>query len=293
MNKIKELFQPRCKHRHTPSTHPHCFLNGEEITQGLKSDAPRILLLDIETLPMEVNVWHLGKQRISPDNIIKDFSVVSWAAKWLFEDNVMSEAVSGQEAIDREDNSLLGGIWNLLNEADLVIAHNGNGFDFPKLNTRFIINGFSPPMYYRVIDTLQVARKYFKFSSNKLDYINKVLGLTRKTETAYGLWQECAKGNEAAIKEMQLYNMDDVFALEDTYLTLRPWMQNHPNLGVLVETEDTVCTHCLSPIQEENWTSQYYTTNTGKYRGFRCSCGAIGRSGINELSKEKRKVLGR
>lgn len=293
MNKLKELFQPRCKHRHTATTHPSCFVNGQTLEKAVKNgDFPKVLLIDIETLPMEVRVWNLGEQRISPHNVIKDFSIVTWAAKWLFEDRVMSEAVTSKEAIDREDYSVLQGMWNLLNEADLVIAHNGNGFDFPKLNTRFIINGFNPPMYYRTIDTLQVARKVFKFSSNQLDYINKLLGLRRK-ESSVGLWDLCVEGDVKAISDMQTYNMADVFALEDAYLTLRPWMQNHPNLGVFVETEDTVCPKCTHKISEDNWTSQYYTTNTGKYRGFRCNCGAIGRSGVNEIKKNKAKELAR
>lgn len=293
MNKLQELFQPKCKHRHTARTHPHCFVNGQVIQKAVKNgDFPKVLLLDIETLPMEVRVWNLSKQRISPHNVIKDFSVVTWAAKWLFDDEVISEAVTIDEAVDREDSSVLQGMWNLLDEADLVIAHNGNGFDFPKLNTRFIINGFNPPMYYRTIDTLSVARKYFKFSSNSLDYINKVLGLRRK-ESSAGLWDRCVEGDASAIEEMQIYNMADVFALEDAYLKLRPWIQNHPNLGVFVETEGTVCPNCLHKIAEDNWTSQYYKTNTGRYRGFRCNCGAIGRSGTNEITKKQSKELAR
>ena len=293
MSKLQELFQPKCKHRHTPTTHPHCFLsNGKVIPDGTKSDTPKILLLDIETLPMQVRVWNLGKQRISTHNVEKDFSIVSWAAKWLFEDKVTSEAVTPQEAMKREDASVLDTMWKMLDVADIAVAHNGNGFDFGKLNTRFIINGYGPPAFYRTVDTLSTARKYFKFSSNQLDYINKILGLRRK-ESSAGLWDRAVEGDAEAIRAMQVYNMADVFALEDAYLTLRPWMQNHPNLGVLVETENTVCRNCASEIKEENWTGSYYNTNTGKYRGFRCSCGAIGRSGINELSKQKRKALGR
>lgn len=294
MNKIQQLFQPRCKHRHTAATHPSCFVNGQTIEKAVKNgDFPKILLLDIETLPMEVRVWHLGKQRIPSDNVIKDYSVLSWAAKWLYNDEVFSDVVTPREAINRDDALVVNGIWNLLNEADIVVAHNGNGFDFPKLNTRFLINGLGPPMYYRAIDTLSVARKVFKFSSNKLDYINQVLGLRRKDDSSYGLWVACSEGDPTALEAMQEYNKGDIFALEDAYLTLRPWMQNHPNLGVFVETEGTVCPKCLHQIAEDNWTSQYYTTNTGKYRGFRCICGAIGRSGVNEIKKNKAKELAR
>ena len=38
-----------------------------------------------------------------------------------------------------------------------------------------------PPMPYKTIDTLKVARKEFAFSSNKQDYITKFLGLEEKS----------------------------------------------------------------------------------------------------------------
>lgn len=294
MNKLQQLFQPRCKHRHTAATHPKCFLNGVTVERAVKNGHfPKILLLDIETLPMEVRVWNLGKQRISPHNVLKDFSIVCWAAKWLYNDEVMSEAVTIDEALNREDSSILQGMWDLLDQADMAVAHNGNGFDFGKLNARFIINNYNPPMYYRTLDTLQVARKHFKFSSNQLDYINKILGLRRK-ESSSGLWDRILDGDASAIGEMQTYNMGDIFALEDAYLRLRPWIQNHPNLGVMMDTQDAKCPKCLEQITEDEWTSDYYTTNTGRYRGFRCAaCGAVGRSGINEITKNQAKELAR
>ena len=78
-------------------------------------------LFDIETAPMEVYVWGLRYNNyISPDNIIKDYSVLWWSAKWLFEPKVMGEKVTGKQAIAREDADILTEMWRLLNEADIV-----------------------------------------------------------------------------------------------------------------------------------------------------------------------------
>ena len=53
---------------------------------------------------MEVYVWGLYKQFISHNNIIKDkngneksWYVLSWAAKWLYDDDVMSDIVTPEE----------------------------------------------------------------------------------------------------------------------------------------------------------------------------------------------------
>ena len=40
-------------------------------------DMPNILIFDIETAPMEVFVWGLYKQRISHDNVIQDWFILS------------------------------------------------------------------------------------------------------------------------------------------------------------------------------------------------------------------------
>ncbi len=57
-------------------------------------DLPRILLFDIETAPMEVFVWGLYKQFIPHTNVIKDWFILSWSAKWLYEDKILSAVVT-------------------------------------------------------------------------------------------------------------------------------------------------------------------------------------------------------
>ena len=73
-------------------------------------DLPRILLFDIETAPMEVFVWGLYKQFIPHTNVIKDWFVLSWSAKWLYEDKILSAVVTSEEAKNRDDKRILGEI---------------------------------------------------------------------------------------------------------------------------------------------------------------------------------------
>lgn len=253
------------------------------------ANLPKILLFDIETSPMEIYTWSLWQKYHDAENIIKDRAVLTWSAKWLFEAEVINAAVSAEEAMAREDSSILQGMWEMLDKADIVVAHNGDKFDHRILNTRFILNGMTPPMPYRTIDTLKAAKTTFAFSSNKLDYINKMLRLTPKRDTNFDLWKRCVTGDQSAIDEMVEYNKVDVVALEECYLEIRPWIRSHPPIALFIDTDEEICTNCGAT--DLSWGGHYYTP-AGRYKAFRCeSCGAIGRSRYSDLSKEERKKL--
>ena len=49
---------------------------------------PRILVLDIETSYLEARVWGLWNNNVALNQIIKDWSILSFAAKWLDEDEI-------------------------------------------------------------------------------------------------------------------------------------------------------------------------------------------------------------
>jgi len=264
-------------------------VRNEYSPEVVTKKAPKILIFDIETSPMEVFVWGLYKQQIPIQNVIKDFSLLSWSAKWLFEPDIMSAKVTGWEAKNRKDSSIIEGLWKLLDEADMVVGHNVAKFDVRKSNLRFHINGLKPPMPYRVIDTMKHAMRVFGSSSYKMDYLNKIFGLSMKKDTTYDLWVRSVNGDESALAEMLRYNEFDVVVTEELYLDLRPWMKSHPNVALYIDTEDIICTNCGN--EDLDWGGHYFTP-AGKYKAFRCNnCGAIGRSRISSLTKEERAKL--
>ena len=164
----------------------------------------KVLILDIETAPINAYVWGIWNQNIGTHQIQSDWFCLTWAAKWLFEDKVYSAKLRPNEVQNQDDKRIIEGIWKLVNEADIVIAHNGEKFDMPKLNSRFIINGLNPPLPYQQIDTLKHIRRQFGFTSNKLDYVNKLLNLERKKETNFELWERCMKGNANALSALRM-----------------------------------------------------------------------------------------
>jgi len=282
------------------TTHKRGVRNGKQRIRCIKCGtwdmeylSPRsmakILLFDIETTPMEVFVWGLiGNKYINHDNIINDWNVLSWSAKWLCDSKVMSDIQRSDEAIERDDKRVLNGIWKLIDQADIVITQNGNAFDIKKLNTRFKINGYPPPSSFQSIDTLLVAKRNFAFSSNKLDYMSKIMIRRGKIETNFDLWRNCLLGDKKALKKMQKYNEEDVRLLEEVYIELRPWIKSHPNVGIYIDGEAKACPTCGSENIRRN--GSYYTTTVNQYQSYSCNnCGSHCRElkGIRTLNERQ------
>lgn len=246
----------------------------------------KVLILDIETAPLLANLWGIWNQNISTDNIKSDWFMLTWAAKWLFENKVYSARVTPKEAQKNDDRRIVRSLVDMVSKADIVITHNGDRFDLPRINTRAIINKVAPPLPYISIDTLKVAKKHFAFTSNKLDYINKQLGLPQKTETNMELWRDCFHGNEQALKKMEKYNINDVRIHEQTYLTMRPFIRPHPNIGLHIIDEHERCPSCGGKNITD--VGKLYFTTMNAYEMFKCNCGAVGRR--KKASKKSGKI---
>lgn len=250
----------------------------------------RVLSFDIETAPMLSYHWGLWNQNIYIDNVHKDWCILTWAAKWIFEDKVYSERISPDEVIERDDKRIVKSLWNLLDQADIVIAHNAKKFDVRVANARFLKHGLKPPSHYQVVDTLKVARKQFRLMSNKLDDICTYMGIEGKMETPKGLWKKAVEGDQEAIYIMDEYCVQDVKILEDVYFELRAWIKPHPNLNLLEDPDGAnKCPTCTSPNLSYDGD---YVTYANRFHNFRCGdCGALSRSRVNSTGKETRDVL--
>jgi len=250
----------------------------------------RVLLLDIETAPLLSYVWGRWKQDINDVQVINDWYMITWAGKWLFEDGVMSERLTSSEAKRQDDRRISKILWEKINEADVVIAHNAKGFDIKRVNTRFVVHGFPPPMPYKVIDTLLHSRSQFAFSSNSLDSLNRSLDLRRKRDhEGFEMWSKCYGGDVDSLRKMEEYNIHDIYALEDFYLRIRPWIQPHPNIALHIMDDVQRCPSCASA--DITWGGEYHTS-VNVYAAFRCNgCGSIGRSRVTSVPAKKRKYI--
>lgn len=237
----------------------------------------KILIFDLETSPNLSWTWRTFKENIAYNQIEQNWFILTWSAKWLFEDEIMSDKLTPGEVFDENDSRIVKSLWKLVNEADVIVAHNLLGFDQRRLHTRFLLNSLELPKPYTVIDTLIHARKHLAFTSNRLDALGQILGVGQKIDTGgFDLWKKCMKGDEEALSKMESYNRGDVQLLEDVYLAMQRYIKPHPNLGLLQDNSKLVCATCGSDNLEEH--GEYHTT-VSVFQAYKCNnCGSLSRS---------------
>jgi len=203
----------------------------------------KILLVDIETSPNLAYIWDKYEQ----DAIAfeKERELLSFAYKWLGEKKVHSHCLG-----DMDSEMLVEGLYMIFDDADIIVAHNGDEFDIKMANAFFIRQGLTPPSPYKTIDTLKIARSKFRFNSNKLNDLGQYLNLGEKVETGgFKLWLKCLKGDKKAWKLMKKYNEQDVILLEKVYKKLVPWAKTTPPIDL-----GFTCPKCGSThLQQRGW----------------------------------------
>ena len=235
----------------------------------------KLLYLDIETTPHEGTFWNLFPKYIPINQLKQPTETLCWAAKWE----------GSREVIYRKhtDPEFMQDMWDLLDEADAVVHYNGKSFDIKHLNRGFAAAGLLPPSPYTQIDLLSEVRKNFRMASNKLDYVCQYFKLGIKVKhVGIELWYGCMEGNADDWKTMERYNKRDVVLLPKLYKFLKPWIKNHPNVGLHVDTGKPTCSSCSSTDVQRRGT---YRTKTSVYARFVCNtCGTWNRARKQETS---------
>lgn len=268
-------------------------------------DAPKIFIFDIETSPMMGYFWGLFKQNMSLDMIENDWFVMTWAGKWFGQEEILSDSCwnysySGKtyfeaalsddkDALLDIDRKVVSSLWDVLQEADMIVAHNGDKFDMRKVGARAIQHGLMPLSSVKQIDTMKIAKNVGAFSSNKLDHLANVLCGESKVETGgFNLWKSCIKGEKESWVKMLDYNINDVTILENVWVALAPYDKKSPSF--ITHTESTV-TRCTSPAcgsTDISETGKSHKTTVSEFTSYVCnSCGKQHRGRKNIRSKEQ------
>lgn len=245
----------------------------------------KILHWDVETMPNMAAVW--GKYEQDVLWYEQEGYMFCYAYKWGNEKRthvVGLDDFKGFKKNPRDDKALIASLFKLFEEADVLVAHNGDSFDMKVANARFLIHGFSKPSPSKTVDTLKVARRNFKLNSNKLDDLGRVLGVGRKERTGgVDLWYDVYHHDPKAIKKMKSYNKQDVVLLEKVYLKLLPWITNHPHVG-FYDGKLEACSNCGSSNLQKRGVER---TKTSVYQRVWCiDCHAWMRSRVT-LDKPK------
>ena len=243
----------------------------------------KILILDIETAPNIAYVWGAWQQNVGQKQWLKKTHIMSFAAKWLGSDEVFYK-----ENRKANDADIVRSLYDLLDAADIVVAHNGVKFDLPTIIGRGVVHSYSPPSPYFIVDTCVVARKELRLVSNSLANLCEELGLPKKDDhkkfPGFELWLGCLRNDDDAWEEMREYNIADVVSLEALYLRLRPYMRYHPNVIRTENNEEVACPKCGS--KNIQWRGYYYTKSGICYKKFVCmDCGGWSRTRYAEKDR--------
>lgn len=230
-------------------------------------NAPRILILDIETSLMELYGFGIRDQYISADQIKKDWTLLSFAAKFLNENPVQMDTRATTE------KTLLVRLKKLLDEADIVVGHNSKKFDVKRINAKFAEYNIPAPSSFQQVDTYILSKKHFNFSSHTLEYLlqklkSPIKKLKHSKYPGKSLWIECDKGNKDAFKEMAIYNIYDVLGTEWLYKKLMPWDTNI-NFGVYQDYTGVIPT-CICGSKNVK-KHGFKFTHKGKRQQYKCT----------------------
>lgn len=253
---------------------------------------PKILLWDIESSHNQVLTFGLYNQDIPHGNILTERHLFCVAYKWFGENKTRVISITDNKNRFKKNNHddffVLSEFRKVLEKADAQVYHYGDKFDLPMLNARLAFHNLPPLPKIVSFDTQKIASRYFKFNSNRLDYLAKFLGHKGKLDNPNNLWLKCFDGDIKAIKHMVKYNKQDIDALEFVFKKLMPFVKGYQlNMAMFLEGFRCVNPSCGSVNIE--WRGYNYT-RTGQYRRFVCrSCGSWGneRKTINDKTKVK------
>lgn len=194
---------------------------------------PAILVIDIETTPVGGYTWGHYKQNVL--KVTRPSYILCHAYSWYGSGKVQFSGIIDDPGFTPDtgynkprksrDRWVVGELFHLLDQADVVIAHNGDKFDIRRINAQFMRHKLGPTSPINTIDTLKEVRRYADFGSHRLAEISVELTDHPKLNSG-GLetWFAAMAGESWAWDKMEKYNIRDVEALTDAYTELMPWI---------------------------------------------------------------------
>lgn len=251
----------------------------------------KILYLDLEytfSLSGHYDNWGVN---IAQDAKVRESHLLSYSYAWN-NGEVKGEILKAEDIQKDVLRSILNNdpkteldfdmtlkLWHLLDQADVVIAHNARGYDIKQLNSLFLKYGLCLPSPYKIIDTLAIAKKMFKLPFKNLKYLAEFLGVTQKIETGGAkFWKLAAIGySEDIMNEVLEYNKGDIETLREVYLKLRGFSNDGVNFGAFNGGDELSCPSCSS--NDLSKLNKQATATRHQYDVYRCNhCQALSRS---------------
>lgn len=272
---------------------PKPFYNPEDVAFKQK-EGPKILVFDTETAAATALTFGRFKVNLSQDNILDNGGWILCACwRWLGSNVTENIYLTPEEVLTQDDSRIVAKLFELYEEADAVLAHNSIGFDHRVVQTRAVYNGFPPLPQVKVLDTLQLVKRYLKLPSNRLDAIGEFFGLGRKLSTGgISLWRKVQEGDKEAMEQMVEYCLQDVDLLYEVYLRTRQLGRAGSDFNAALYYNDDLVRCRVCGSSEVETTGRTTETALNVFDEIRCNeCGAVHRHRTAKTTKEKRKSL--
>lgn len=212
----------------------------------MNNKKPKIIAFDFETSPAKGyffgNIWET--------NIIEIIEYEQILCVAWMEQGSGKVSVKGQDDFKGykkgvlNDKALVEFFRPIIEEADIVTAHNGDRFDLTVFNTRLLAHGLKPIPAKKSLDTKKIAKNKFHLPSNKLDHICDFLGIGGKLSTTKDLWMGCEKGIEKDWKYMKKYCAHDVKLQSQVLEIILPFTKQALNFNAY-SGDKVLCTNPL------------------------------------------------
>lgn len=230
----------------------------------------KILFWDIEVFP---GVYYGWSKFHPPFQQLEKSSINSICYKWAHKDKVESIHLSKkQHELDpRNEKPLIKKMLKVINQADLIVAHNGDRFDWKKFNARVLKYGLDPIRKPKLIDTLKMVKREAAFDSHRLGDLCTELNIKTKVETEKGLFTKALYSWKHYMALVD-YCRHDVLALEALYHKLMPHCKPIINAAGL-NNRLKACSSCGSEALLKYGT--YILNNGVEVQRYRCKdCGS-------------------
>jgi hypothetical protein len=182
----------------------------------------KTVFLDIETSLVRAYTFRTGMQTIGIDQVVEGDQTKLLTAAWGNWFDLHLAGIDGVKSISNhhrkgafkkdplDDTYVLRKLWTVLDEADVIVAHNAS-FDRGWIEGRFMDLGWKQPSKYYVYCTFRTLHG-LNGNSKKLDYLSqKLIGTKKVSHEGLPLWIGCADGNVESFEKMEEYNIGDIY----------------------------------------------------------------------------------
>lgn len=194
----------RCKHRHTPKTHPQCFQDGKLIDDAQWWKQLKTGYLDIETMGFNGTYYYM----------------ISWAIYDLQTGEIFSDAVTPNDISSLEfDKRIVKTLMQKMSEYECLVTYYGTGFDIPFVRTRAFSNGLNFFNFGQIkhIDLYYLVKAKLKLQRNSLEAACALFGIKGKNHVDPHKWMLAGMAISPHIDYVLDHNHRDVEILKQLH----------------------------------------------------------------------------